>query len=83
MTNLVKVYIPTPLRQYVGNQDAIEVRAATVRERLLRHPGWVGPVIAEARPLPPEARPAGAGGDALSGRQRWLEVILSGSGGER
>ena len=32
MPQIVKVYIPTPLQQYVGNQDAIEVRAATVRD---------------------------------------------------
>jgi adenylyltransferase/sulfurtransferase len=39
----VKVFIPTPLRQYAGNQDAVEVEAPTVREALAaltqRHQG--------------------------------------------
>ena len=30
----VKVVIPTPLRQYAGKQDAIEIRAKTVGEVL-------------------------------------------------
>jgi molybdopterin converting factor small subunit len=30
----VKVIIPTPLRQYAGKQDAVEIQAATVAEAL-------------------------------------------------
>jgi adenylyltransferase/sulfurtransferase len=30
----MKVLIPTPLRQYAGNRDAVEVEAATVGEAL-------------------------------------------------
>ncbi len=32
----VKVIIPTPLRQYTGKQDAVEVRAKTVGDALSR-----------------------------------------------
>jgi adenylyltransferase/sulfurtransferase len=32
----VKVIIPTPLRQYVGKQEAIEIQAKTVGEALSR-----------------------------------------------
>ena len=34
MPTVVKVFVPTPLRQYVGNRDAVEVRANTVSEAL-------------------------------------------------
>ncbi len=30
----IKVMIPTPLRQYAGKQDSVEVKAATVAEAL-------------------------------------------------
>ena len=32
--NAMKILIPTPLRQYAGKQDAIEVHASTVNEAL-------------------------------------------------
>ena len=34
MTSSVKVMIPTPLRQYVGNRDSVELRGETVEEVL-------------------------------------------------
>ena len=30
----MKIFIPTPLRQYAGKKDAVEVRAATVGDAL-------------------------------------------------
>jgi adenylyltransferase/sulfurtransferase len=34
--NGMKIFIPTPLRQYAGKQDAIEVHASTVSDALAK-----------------------------------------------
>ena len=33
------IFIPTPLRPFAGNHDAVEVSAATIAEALAAHPG--------------------------------------------
>ena len=41
-TSDMKIFIPTPLRQYVGKQDSVEVHASTVGDALakltVKHP---------------------------------------------
>lgn len=36
MTGHMKIFIPTPLRQYAGKQDAVEVHASTVNDALAK-----------------------------------------------
>ena len=48
----MKIFIPTPLRQYAGRKDAVEVSAGTVGEAL-------GKLVAPPNdnPAPPPAAP--------------------------
>jgi hypothetical protein len=54
MKRMSKIHIPTPLRQYVGKQSTVEVKAGTVGEAMnalvAQHPdvlagGAIGPLV--------------------------------------